>query len=92
MTEKELFEKNLEISHEFSKYVLNHPEIENKIPADALIVFIVEDDPELSQHNIEISRANRQPDQPVIFVKIKGIKPPEETRLIEPHLELSPNL
>ena len=89
MTDKELFNKNLDISHEFSKYLLNHPEIENKIPPDALVVFIVEDDPELSQKNIEMNRTNREPNQPLIFVKIKGIRPPEESRLIEPHLETS---
>lgn len=92
MTEKELFEKNLEISNEFSKYILNHPEIEDKIPPDALLVFIVEDNPELSQHNIEMSRRHREPNQPVVFVKIKGIRPIEETRLIEPHLEFATNL
>ena len=87
MTDKEIFDKNLEINHEFSKYLLNHPEIENEIPANALIVFIVEDDPELSQKNLEMSRANPEPNQPLIFVKIRGIRPPQESRLIEPHLE-----
>lgn len=89
MTEKELFEKNLEINNEFSKYVLNHPEIEDKIPPNALVVFIVEDDPELSRRNIEMSRSHREPNQPLIYVKIKGIRPAEETRLIEPHLEFA---
>lgn len=89
MTEKELFEKNLEINHEFSKYIINHPDLEEKIPTDALIVFIVENDTELSQKNLEMSRANREPNQPLIFVKIKGIRPPEESRLIEPHLEFA---
>ena len=86
MTDKELFEKNLEINHEFSKYILNHPEIEDKIPPNALIVFIVEDNPELSQKNIEMSRSNREPNQPIIFVKIKGIRPAEDSRLIQPNL------
>lgn len=89
MTEKELFEKNLEINHEFSKYLLNHPEIEDSIPQEALLVFIVEDNLELSQKNIEMSRTHRELNQPIIFVKIKGIRPAEESRLIEPHLETS---
>lgn len=89
MTDKELFEKNLEINHEFSRFLLNHPEIENKIPPNALLVFVVQDDIELSQRNIEMSRARREPNQPLIFVKIKGLKPLEETRLIEPHLEFA---
>lgn len=89
MTEKELFEKNLEINHEFSKFLLNHPEIEDKIPPEALLVFIVEDDLELSRKNIEMSRTQCDSNQPLIFVKIKGLRPLEETRLIEPHLEFT---
>lgn len=92
MTEKEIFEKNLELSNEFSKYLLNHPELEDNIPPDALIIFVLEDNPELSQHNIEVGRNNRQPNQPVIYVKIKGLRPVEETRLIDPHLESAANM
>ncbi len=91
MIEKELFEKNLEISNEFSKYILNHPEIEEQIPPNAVMVFVVENNPELSQKNIEMSRAHHEPDQPVVFVYIKGIRPAEETRLIDPHLKFAVN-
>jgi hypothetical protein len=89
MTEKEIFNKNLEISHEFSRYVLNHPELEEKIPADAVMVFILESDPELSKYNLEMAQRQREPSQRLVFVKIKGLRPAEETRLIEPHLEFA---
>jgi len=88
MTEKELFEKNLEINHEFSKFIIKHPDLEEKIPTNALIVFIVENDTELSQKNLEMSRANREPNQPLVFLKIKAIRP-EESRLVEPRLEFA---
>lgn len=89
MTDKEIFEKNLEINNEFSKYILSHPDLEGKIPLNALIVFIVEDDPELSQRNLEMSRSDREPNQPMVIVKIQSIRPKEESRLIDPQLEFA---
>ncbi|GFP19733.1 hypothetical protein HKBW3S42_00861 [Candidatus Hakubella thermalkaliphila] len=38
MTEKELFEKNQKLSTEFDLYLLDHPELLDKIPENALIV------------------------------------------------------
>jgi hypothetical protein len=37
--EKKMIEKNLDVLFEFEKYVLEHPEITEKIPRDA-VVFI----------------------------------------------------
>ena len=90
MTEKELFDKNLEISSEFSRYIIAHPEIAEKIPLDAEVIFLVESDPELSRSNLELARKLKESGRIVVFVKIKGIRSLEETRLIEPHLEFAP--
>lgn len=89
MTDKEFFEKSLIISTEFSKYVLAHPEVGAQIPEDALVVFALANDPEFNEHSIEVAHANREKNQPVIFVKIDGLAQPLESRLINPHLEFS---
>jgi len=86
MTEQEFFEKNLELATEFSKYLLDHPEIESKLPKDAQVLFLLENDPVLTQKNLELAKKHRQEGQPVVFVRIKGLRP-ETSRLIEPHLE-----
>lgn len=89
MTEKELFEKNLEISSEFSRYIVANPEVAKRIPRDAEIIFLVESDPELSRCNLKIANKIKESGTSVVFVKIKGVRPLEETRLIEPHLEFA---
>jgi hypothetical protein len=91
MTEQECFEKNLELSTEFSKYVLAHPELEAQIPDGAQVVFLVESNPELSRKNRELARQQKEEGQSVVFVHVKGLRP-EASRLIEPRLELAAGL
>ena len=86
MTQHECFEKNLELSTEFSKYILAHPELESQIPEGAQIVFLVENDPELSRKNLELAHQQKEEGQPIVFVRVKGLRP-EVSRLIEPRLE-----
>ena len=86
MTEQNYFEKNLELSTEFSKYLLAHPELESQIPEGAQIVFLVESDPVLSRKNLELAKQQQAQKQPVLFVHVKGLRP-ELSRLIEPRLE-----
>lgn len=44
MTEQELFAKNLRLSREFDLYLLEHREVAKKIPGNALIVRLPEED------------------------------------------------
>ncbi|WP_261341771.1 DUF5647 family protein [Candidatus Kuenenia stuttgartensis] len=38
MQGKEMIERNIELSAEFSRYLFEHPEVETKIPLDAKVV------------------------------------------------------
>ncbi|MEK7296854.1 MAG: DUF5647 family protein [Planctomycetota bacterium] len=42
--EKEMVERNIELSAEFSRYLFEHPEIEATIPIDAEIILLPEFD------------------------------------------------
>ena len=88
MTKKELFEKNLELSNEFSRYVLEHPEVAERIPKEALVVILPEFDNELAEENLKIARENKEKNQPMILIKVKNLAPERKSRLIEPKLEL----
>ena len=87
MTDKEFFEKSLEISTEFDKYIFAHPDIAEKIPSGALIVFEIEDDLEFTQKSFETAKKNKEKNQSIVVVKIKSLLPPLETRLLNPKLE-----
>jgi len=85
MTDEEIFEKNLILSTEFDRYVLEHPEFAKKIPVNAQIVLLPEDDAELCKKNFEIAKVQREPGQPVIHVQIEKVAP-QMSRLINPVL------
>ena len=83
----ELAKKNTELSFEFSRYVLAHPELDEKIPEGALVVFEVADDPELTAFNRSLTQRTKAMGQPVVLVWLKGLAP---TRLLEPTVTLVP--
>lgn len=88
MTKKELFNKNLELASEFSRYILANPEVADKLPPGCEIFFIVDSDPELTQYNLELAEKLKEDQQPV-FVHIKTILPKGTSRLVEPKIEFT---
>ncbi len=58
MTREDLCRKNQQLSTEFELYLLEHPEIEEQIPDNAMIVLVPEYDQELATKNIELAEAN----------------------------------
>jgi len=75
MTEQEIFTKNLILSTEFDRYILEHPEFAEKIPSDAQVVFLPKADPELCRTNLDIAERQREKGQQVVYVHIGSIAP-----------------
>lgn len=88
MTEQDLFLKNLKLSREFDLYLIEHPEVAERIPANALIVLLPEDDPELCAKNQELARVRREPGQAVVSVRVGALTPPR-SRLVDPKVEVA---
>lgn len=72
--EQEMIELNIELSAEFSRYLFEHPEIEEKIPIDAEIVLLPEFDNELKEFNLNLGRNIKAEGGKVIYVVIKNIR------------------
>ena len=70
MSERELIEKNMNLTIEFSKYIFEHPELEDKIPKGSQVVLLPEYDKELYEYNLMIAEKQREPEQPVAYIKI----------------------
>ena len=92
MDEQEIFSKNVTLSTEFNKYLIEHPEFAEQIPDEAAVVLLPEDDPELCRENLRLAELNRKvddlPDRPVVRVKIERLAPPPPSRLVNPTVEL----
>lgn len=87
MTEQEVFTKNLILSTEFDRYILEHPEFAENIPLNAQVVFLPEDDPELCRVNVEIAERQRDEGQQVVYVHIEAMAP-QISRLTKVSLEV----
>ena len=74
MTREELFRKNQQLSTEFDLYLLEHPELEGKIPDNAMIVLLPEYDKELSEINAKLAEANREPGQAIVYVRVEKLR------------------
>lgn len=88
MTQKELFEKNVVLSTEFSRYLLEHPEVAQGIPKDAIVVILPEYDQKLAEENLRIAEARREQNQPMVLVRVKRLAPARKSRLIKPLVEI----
>jgi len=74
MDKSELFSKNQQLSTEFELYLLEHPEIEEQIPDNSLIVLLPEYDSELSKTNMEIAMRNQEKGQSLVYVKVHKLR------------------
>jgi hypothetical protein len=90
MSTRKFFKKNLEISSEFSRYVLEHPKFADKIPRKAVVIFLPKNDSALREYNLKLALMHHEPKQPLVYVHFQGLrkKPP---RIVRPKLEVIKN-
>jgi hypothetical protein len=70
------------LSIEFSKYVLEHPEIDKLLTGDKVVIFLPDYDPELRDFNIKMAKDIEAEGGKVIYVKVKQLSPKITSRLI----------
>lgn len=81
MTCDEFFQRNSELAIEFSRHLINHPELDKSIPEDATLIFLPEYDAELARFNRGMAEQIRQEGGRVICVKIRGLRSEAASRL-----------
>lgn len=86
MRKEDLFKKNHILGIEFDRYVMENPDILEKIPNGAEIVFLPGDDPELCEENIRLANVHREGVSSLLFVKIERLAPPR-SRLVNVRVE-----
>ena len=87
MKETKLIEKNLELSFEFTRYLLAHPDLEESIPKGAQVVLLPDYDAELKRFNLRNSQRQREKGQPVVYVRIKRLNRSRPSRLVGTKIE-----
>jgi CRISPR/Cas system-associated protein Csm6 len=67
---------------------LEHPEVAQGIPKDAIVVMLPEYDQKLAEENLRMAEARREQDQPMVLVRVKRLAPARKSRLIKPIVEI----
>jgi len=87
MKDSELIEKNLELSFEFTRYLLSHPDMEKRIPKGAMVVLLPDYNEQLKRFNLRNSKRQKEEGQPVVYVRIKGLALGRPSRLVGTKIE-----
>lgn len=82
-----MIERNIELSAEFSRYLFEHPEIEEKISLDSEIILLPEFDKELKEFNRGLGKNIESEGGKVVFIFIKEIRPKTLSRIGKIELE-----
>ena len=68
--QRDVVERNVKLSGEFTLYLANHPEIFDVLPDLFELVLLPDDDPELRAYSLELLDRRSVLDQPVVFVRL----------------------
>ncbi len=84
-------QKQMELTTEFAKFVVDHPEVDASLPEDSYIYFEVEGESEFNQFSRQLAeRRHREDGMAIVCVRIKGLAPPQGSRLVDPQIIPSP--
>ncbi|MFA4829760.1 MAG: DUF5647 family protein [Thermodesulfovibrionales bacterium] len=75
MTKDDIVRKNLDLHAEWMKYVFENPDVLDRIPKNAVLVILPEDDEELYKENYKVLEENKGKRIPVFVVRMKTPRP-----------------
>lgn len=85
MTPKEFIDKCLLVGGEFDRYVLEHPQVLDRIPKGAAIILLPKDDPDFCRENLKLARQITERGETVAYVEFDQILP-QKSRLVNPRV------
>jgi len=79
---EDFFARNSELSIELSKFVLAHPEMDELLAEEAVVVFVPDFDPELKEFNLRMAKEIESEGGKVLYVRVAHITPEAPSRLV----------
>ncbi len=74
--DREFGHRVVDLAFEFNRYVIEHPEINKKIPSPSRIILLVEGDDEYNEWAQRLARHHAQTDnRPLVYLNIKKLRP-----------------
>jgi hypothetical protein len=76
-----------ELTAEFARYVVDHPEVDDMLPTRSYIYFDVAGQLEFNRYSRELAEKQlREEGLPLVCISVKGLRPPQGSRLIDPQI------
>ena len=70
--ESNIVERNIALSGQIMKYLLDHPQVFDVLPDDFELVILPEDDQEITLFNLELLKKRSQQGKPVVLARVKS--------------------
>jgi hypothetical protein len=84
----EFAHKQLELTAEFGKYIMAHPEVDDVLPPASHVYFQVAGEEGFNRYSRQLAEKQlREEGRPLVCVQIKGLAPAQGSRLIEPVIQ-----
>ena len=68
----DIAERNIALSGQIMRYLLNHPQVFNVLPDDFELVILPEDDTEVTLFNLELLKKRTGQGKPVVLARVKS--------------------
>lgn len=68
----DIVERNIALSGQIMKYLLNHPQVFDVLPDDFELVILPEDDEEITLFNLELLKKRSGQGKPVVLARVKS--------------------
>ena len=94
MVDPEVFaQRQMELTTEFAKYVIDNPDVDESLPEDSYIYFQIDGETEFNRYSQQLAERRERDDGVIaVCVRLKGLAPRQGSRLIDPQIVSSPNL
>lgn len=70
--ESNIVERNIALSGQIMKYLLDHPRMFDVLPDDFELVILPEDDQDITLFNLELLKKRSQQGKPVVLARVKS--------------------
>jgi hypothetical protein len=67
-------ERNIALTGELMRYLLEHPQVFNALPDNFELVILPDDDPEMRLYNLELLDTYGSQSKPIVFVRLKSAR------------------
>jgi len=68
----DIMSRNLAVTGEVMRFLMEQPQVFDRLPADFELIILPDDDPELRLHNLELLDRYGSEGKPVVFARLKA--------------------